>query len=93
MRQIEPIKWEPYTGETTIDRIVIRKGKKIIEDSYKPDKVKAVPRGNAYIIGNGPSRKGFDLTQLKSSGQPMAVTHSTEILCQIICFVLMQKCL
>jgi len=69
MRQIEPIKWEPYTGETTIDRIVIRKGKKIIEDSYKPDKVKAVPRGNAYIIGNGPSRKGFDLTQLKSSGQ------------------------
>jgi hypothetical protein len=25
--------------------------------------------GNAYCIGNGPSRKGFDLNKLKASGQ------------------------
>ena len=31
--------------------------------------MKAVPRGNAYIIGNGPSRKGFDLSTLKETGQ------------------------
>ena len=65
----EPITWEPYNGETTIDEIIIRKGKKIIEDSFKPDKVKAVAWGNAYIIGNGPSRKGFDLDKLKRTGQ------------------------
>ena len=28
-----------------------------------------MPRGNAYCIGNGPSRKGFDLNKLKATGQ------------------------
>ena len=64
-----PIKWEPYTGETVIDNIIIRGGKRIHEESYYKDTVKAKPRGNAYIIGNGPSRKGFDLNLLKESGQ------------------------
>mgnify|MGYP003321587318 CR=1 FL=1 len=66
---IEPIKWEQYTGETVIIKTVIRKGKKIQETAYYEDKVKNVPKGNAYIIGNGPSRKGFDLNKLKETGQ------------------------
>ena len=65
----EPIKWEPYTGEEITVNTIIRKGKKIIEKGYYADRVKAVPRGNAYIIGNGPSRKGFDLNKLKATGQ------------------------
>ena len=28
-----------------------------------------MPRGNAYCIGNGPSRKDFDLNRLKATGQ------------------------
>ena len=67
--EIEEIKWEQYTGETIIDRVVIRGGKKIQETGYYEDKVKAKPVGNAYIIGNGPSRKGFDLNSLKATGQ------------------------
>ena len=66
---IEPIEWQPYKGETVIVKTVIRQGQKIQETAYYEDKVRAVPRGNAYIIGNGPSRKGFDLNQLKSTGQ------------------------
>jgi hypothetical protein len=66
---IEPIEWQPYSGETIIVRTVIRKGERIQEKQFYEDKVKAVARGNAYIIGNGPSRKGFDLNQLKDSGQ------------------------
>ena len=66
---IEPIEWEPYTGETIIVNTVIRKGQKIQETAYVEDKVKAVPEGNAYIIGNGPSRKNFDLESLRGSGQ------------------------
>lgn len=66
---VEPINWEPYTGETIVVRTVIRQGKKIQETAYMEDKVKAVPRGNAYCIGNGPSRKGFDLNKLKATGQ------------------------
>ena len=31
--------------------------------------MKAVPKGNAYVIGNGPSRQGFDLNKLKDTGQ------------------------
>ena len=61
MSEIKPVEWEPYKGETTIDNITIRKGEKIISKSFKPDKVKAIAKGNAYCIGNGPSRKGFDL--------------------------------
>ena len=66
---IEPIEWKPYTGETVIVKTIIRKGQRIQETAYYEDKVKAVPRGNAYIIGNGPSRKGFDLNLLKPTGQ------------------------
>ena len=63
------IKWEKYTGETVTTKTILRKGKRIHETEFFEDKVKAVPRGNAYIIGNGPSRKDFDLTTLKESGQ------------------------
>ena len=66
---IEPIEWKHYSGESVIINTTIRKGKRMYETAYYEDKVKAVPKGNAYIIGNGPSRKGFDLNKLKSSGQ------------------------
>jgi hypothetical protein len=66
---IEPIAWEPYKGETVIVKTVIKGGKKIQEKEYFEDKVKAIPQGNAYIIGNGPSRKSFDLESLRSTGQ------------------------
>ena len=49
--------------------LIIRNGKKIQETAFYEDKVKAVPRGNAYCIGNGPSRHGFDLNKLKGTGQ------------------------
>ena len=63
------IEWTPYEGEHVIDRLIIRQGKKIQEVAFKPDRVKAVASGNAYCIGNGPSRKEFDLTTLKDTGQ------------------------
>jgi len=66
---IKAIEWQKYTGETVITKIIIRGGKKIQETSFYEDRVKAVPRGNAYIIGNGPSREGFNLNTLKASGQ------------------------
>jgi hypothetical protein len=66
---IEPIKFEPYNGETIVVNTIIRKGQRIQETAFYEDKVKAVPTGNAYIIGNGPSRKSFDLNKLKGSGQ------------------------
>jgi hypothetical protein len=66
---IEPIVWEQYKGETVNTHLTIRDGKKIQETAFYEDRVKAVPRGNAYCIGNGPSRKQFDLTLLKASGQ------------------------
>ena len=66
---IQPIEWKPYTGETIIVRTVIRGGKKIQETGYYEDRVKCVPRGNAYCIGNGPSRKDFDLESLRATGQ------------------------
>ena len=53
----EPMEWAPYKGEEIIAKMTIRKGQKIEEREYCPDRVNAVPRGNAYIIGNGPSRK------------------------------------
>ena len=58
--EIKPIEWKQYVGETVNTNLVIRGGKKYQETAYYEDKVKNVPRGNAYIIGNGPSRKGFD---------------------------------
>jgi hypothetical protein len=66
---VEPIEWKQYTGETIILNTIIRQGKRIHETAFIEDTVKAVPRGNAYCIGNGPSRKGFDLNKLRSSGQ------------------------
>jgi len=66
---VEPIEWTPYVGETVTVKTIIRGGKKIQETAYYEDTVKAVPRGNAYCIGNGPSRKGFDLDLLGSTGQ------------------------
>ena len=67
--QVEEIEWTPYTGETVIVKTIIKGGKKIQETAYYKDKVKNIPRGNAYCIGNGPSRKGFDLESLKTTGQ------------------------
>jgi hypothetical protein len=66
---IEPIEFKPYVGETVNTVLRIKNGKKTQETQWYPDKVKAVPRGNAYCIGNGPSRKNFDLDRLKASGQ------------------------
>ena len=66
---IEPIKFEPYVGETVNTVLRIKNGKKTQETEWYPDKVKAVAKGNAYCIGNGPSRKDFDLNRLKASGQ------------------------
>lgn len=66
---VEEIKWEPYKGETVVVNTIIRKGQRIQETAYYEDKVKNVPRGNAYCIGNGPSRKDFDLNTLKATGQ------------------------
>jgi hypothetical protein len=67
--KVQPIEWQQYEGETINTHLIIRGGKKIQETAFYEDKVKAVPRGNAYIIGNGPSRKEFDLNQLKATGQ------------------------
>ena len=67
--EVEPIEWKPYTGETITLNTIIRKGQRIKETAFVEDKVKAVPRGNAYCLGNGPSRKGFDLNKLKATGQ------------------------
>ncbi len=69
MTPIEPIKWEEYKGETVNTNLIIRQGKKIQETAFYEDRVKAKPRGNAYCIGNGPSRKNFDLDTLKNTGQ------------------------
>jgi len=67
--QIEPIEWKPYTGETIVVNTVIRQGQRIQETAFYEDRVRCVPKGNAYVIGNGPSRQNFDLDKLKASGQ------------------------
>ncbi len=67
--EIETIEWKLYEGETVNTNLIIRNGKKIQETAFYEDRVKATPRGNAYCIGNGPSRKGFDLNKLKATGQ------------------------
>jgi len=68
-QDVQPIEWQPYTGETIVVNTIIRKGQRIQETAFYEDKVKATPRGNAYVIGNGPSRQGFDLNKLKDTGQ------------------------
>ena len=55
MEKIEPIEWTPYKGETIILNTIIKKGERVFEKEFVKDKVNAVPRGHAYIIGNGPS--------------------------------------
>ena len=67
--EIQPLEWTSYLGETVVVNTIIRKGKRIQETAFYEDKVKAVPRGNAYCIGNGPSRKDFDLNTLRATGQ------------------------
>ena len=68
-QEIQPIEWQPYSGENVIVKTIIRKGQRIQETQFYEEKVKAIPRGNAYVIGNGPSRKDFDLNRLKETGQ------------------------
>ena len=64
--EIAPIKWEKYVGEERNINIRIKNGKRTFETQWYPDRVKAEPRGNAYIIGNGPSRKGFDSDEVSN---------------------------
>ena len=66
---VKPVEWKQYEGETVNTNLTIRNGKRIQETEFYKDKVKAVPRGNAYCIGNGPSRKNIDLNKLKATGQ------------------------
>ena len=67
--EIQPIEWQPYTGEEVCINLIIKNGKRTREMKFFEDKVNAVPRGNAYCIGNGPSREDFDLNKLKDTGQ------------------------
>jgi len=67
--EVLPIEWEKYNGEDVVVNTIIRKGNKIQETAFYEDKAKVTPHGNAYCIGNGPSRKGFDLNKLKDTGQ------------------------
>ena len=69
MNEIKEIKWKLYKGETVNTNLIIRKGKKIQETAYYEDRVKAKAGGNAYCIGNGPSRKNFNLSKLTGTGQ------------------------
>ena len=80
--EVFPIEWEKYEGEEVTVRTIIRGGKRIQEKEFYKDRVQAVPKGNAYCIGNGPSRKGFDLNRLKDTGQTygcnaVSYTHLT----------------
>jgi len=84
--EILPIEWEPYKGENVCVNTTIRQGKRIQDIRFFEDKVKAVPRGNAYCIGNGPSRKDFDLNKLKRQDRHTVVMHCTEISCQTLFF-------
>ena len=54
-----------YEGEEIIAKIIIKGGKKTEEREWMPRTVYNDPAGkDAYIIGNGPSRIGFDLYSL-----------------------------
>ena len=52
--EINPIEWKPYEGEEVCINMTIRKGKRTRDMKFFDDRVKAVPHGNAYCIGNGP---------------------------------------
>ena len=59
-QMLDPIEWKSVQRRETVNtHLIIRKGKKIQETAFYKDRVKAIPRGNAYCIGNGPSRNGF----------------------------------
>lgn len=54
-----------YNGEEIVDSITIRKGQKYYDKKWMPRTVFNDPQGkNAYIIGNGESRLGFNLSTL-----------------------------
>jgi len=54
-----------YQGEEVINSIVIKQGKKTYDKKWMPRTVFNDPHGkDAYIIGNGESRKDFDLYSL-----------------------------
>jgi len=54
-----------YQGEEIIDSIIIKQGKKTYDRKWMPRTVFNDPQGkDAYIIGNGESRIGFDLYAL-----------------------------
>ena len=74
---IQPIEWKQYEGETVIVKTIIRKGERIRETEFFPDKVKAVPRGNAYCI--------------KKLDKHMVATPCTETSCLTLYFLLTQK--
>lgn len=54
-----------YKGEEVINSIIIKQGKKTYDKKWMPRTVFNDPYGkDAYIIGNGESRKDFDLYSL-----------------------------
>ena len=52
--EIKEIEFTPYKGEDVVVNTTIRKGQRIQDIRFFEDKVKAIPKGNAYCIGNGP---------------------------------------
>ena len=57
-----------YQGEEIIDSITIRQGKKYFDKKWMPRTVfNDTKDKDAYIIGNGESRQGFDLTCLPNA--------------------------
>ena len=75
---IEPIEWKPYDGEEIIVNTIIRNSKRVYEKEFFEDKVKAVPRGNAYCIGNGQSgTSDHTLCSISGSKQETCKRHDT----------------
>ena len=65
-----------YKGEEIIAKIIIKGGKKTEERVYMPRTVNNDPAGkDAYIIGNGPSRIGFDLYKLPQDSYGCNALH------------------
>ena len=58
-----------YEGEEIIVNITIRGGQKFYDKEYVPRRVWHDTQGKpAFIIGNGKTRKGFDLETLRGKG-------------------------
>ena len=65
-----------YKGEEIISKIIIKGGTKTEERVYMPRTVNNDPAGkDAYIIGNGPSRIGFDLYKLPQDSYGCNALH------------------